>query len=113
MVSPRLEPLFHSIQLLTVSVRCNFFEILMDEISEVGVFTCKSVPPPPPRRPQKLDGGFISFSPTLFVKDLLFVWPNGISGFSFVHIHIVHITIISVDFSANPDGAGFFEGLTT
>ncbi|KAJ6871295.1 hypothetical protein NC652_036839 [Populus alba x Populus x berolinensis] len=61
----------------------------------------------------KLDGGFISFSPTLFVKDLLFVWPNGISGFSFVHIHIVHITIISVDFSANPDGAGFFEGLTT
>jgi hypothetical protein len=55
----------------------------------------------------------ISFSPTFSVKDLPFVWPDGVSGFSFVHIHTVHIIIVGVDFSAHPDDVRLFEGFST
>jgi len=34
----------------------------------------------------KLDGGLNSFPPPFFVKDLLFVWPDGVSGSFSVHL---------------------------
>ncbi|KAJ6976248.1 hypothetical protein NC653_031940 [Populus alba x Populus x berolinensis] len=113
MVSPMLEPLFHSIRLETERVRRDFLEILTAKISKAGVLTHKSVFFPTILGPDKLDGGLISFSPTFSVKDLPFVWPDRVSGFSFVHIHIVHIVIVGVDFSTHPDDDGFFEGFSS
>ncbi|KAG6748861.1 hypothetical protein POTOM_048798 [Populus tomentosa] len=58
----------------------------------------------------KLDGGLNSLPPPFFVMDLLFVWPDGVSGSFSVHLQPTPTTIADVDFSADTVGARFFEG---
>ncbi|KAJ7008336.1 hypothetical protein NC653_007123 [Populus alba x Populus x berolinensis] len=44
--------------------------------------------------------------------DLFSDWPDGVSGSLTVHLQNLHITIASVDFSADIDDVSFFEGLS-
>ncbi|KAJ6956025.1 hypothetical protein NC652_007204 [Populus alba x Populus x berolinensis] len=44
--------------------------------------------------------------------DLFSDWPDGVSGSLTVHLQNLHITVASVDFSADIDDASFFEGLS-
>jgi hypothetical protein len=59
------------------------------------------------------DRGLNSFPPPFFIKDLLFVWPDRVSGSSSVHIQATHTTIIDVDFSVDTVGARFFDDFGT
>jgi hypothetical protein len=58
----------------------------------------------------ELDGGLNSFPSPFFIKDLLFVWPDGVSGSLSVHLQTTPTTIVGVDFSTDTVDARFFEG---
>ena len=58
----------------------------------------------------ELDGGLNSFPPPFFIKDLLFVWPDGVSASLSVHLQTTPTTIVGVDFSTDTVDARFFEG---
>ncbi|KAH8482402.1 hypothetical protein H0E87_029737, partial [Populus deltoides] len=57
--------------------------------------------------------GLNSFPPPFFVKDLLFVWLDRVSGSSSVHIQATPTTIVGVDFSIDTVSARFFDDFGT